>query len=250
VTTTAENVIVTPILLETNVPNALLNILHSPLVKLACAMLMDLKIILVMKMENVFVTLMSLETNANNVLLDLSNSQPATSVLPNILAKPAKNVNVIRMVLPAMIAIQLTENVLVMNTLSVTIVIPPNQDFLTSLIQNHVLAMVRALSIIIAIAMENVLAKKILLGISATNVQVDSLDSPVVKHANVMMMVLQFTTVTRMECAHANQTYLETNVIPVTPDTPISLIVMNVNMNTMASVGVDTPMKDMTMTML
>jgi hypothetical protein len=248
VTTTAENVIVTPILLETNVPNALLNILHSPLVKLACAMLMDLKIILVMKMENVFVTPMSLETNANNVLLDLWNSQPATSVLPNILAKPAKNVNVIRMVLPATIAIQLTENVLVTNTLSVTIVIPPNQDFLTSLIQNHVLAMVRVLSIIIVIAMENVLAKKILLGISATNVQVDSMDFQVVKqHANVMMMVLQSTTVTRMECAHANQTYLETNVIPVTPDTPISLIVMNANMNTMASVGVDTPMKDMTM---
>ena len=56
-------------------------------------MLMDLKIILAMKMENVFVTLMSLETNANNVLLDLSNSQPATSVLPNILAKPAKVYN-------------------------------------------------------------------------------------------------------------------------------------------------------------
>jgi len=96
--------------------------------------------------------------------------------------------------------------------------------------------------------MENVLVKKILLGISATNVQVDSMDSQVVKqHANVMMMVLQSTTVTRMECAHANQTYLETNVIHVTPDTPISLIVMNANMNTMASVGVDTPMKDMTM---
>merc|ERR1711935_1321363 len=171
--------------------------------------------------------------------------------LPNILAKPAKNVNVIQKVPLAMIAIQLMENVLVTNTLSVTIVIPPNQDSLTSLIQNHVLATVRVLLIIIVIAMENVLAKKILLGIAATNVPVDSLDSQVVKqHANVMMMVLQSTTVTRMECAHANQTYLETNVIPVTPDTPISLIVMNVNMNTMASVGVDTPMKDMTMTML
>ena len=54
---------------------------------------MDLKIILAMKMENVFVTPMALETNANNVLLDLSNSQPATSVLPNILAKPAKVFN-------------------------------------------------------------------------------------------------------------------------------------------------------------
>ena len=41
--------------------------------------------------------------------------------------------------------------------------------------------MVRVLLIIIVIAMENVLAKKILLGISATNVQVDSMDSQVVK---------------------------------------------------------------------
>merc|ERR1711935_1201616 len=129
--------------------------------------------------------------------------------LPNILAKPAKNVNVIQKVPLAMIAIQLTENVLVTNTLSVTIVIPPNQDSLTSLIQNHVLVMVRVLLIIIAIAMESVLAKKILLGKSATNVPVDFLDSQAVKHANVMMMVLQSTTVTRMECAHANQTYLE-----------------------------------------
>jgi len=39
-------------------------------------------------------------------------------------------------------------------------------------------------------------------------------------------------------------------VIPVTPDTPISLIAMNANMNTMASVEVDTPMKDMNMTMI
>jgi hypothetical protein len=86
-------------------------------------------------------------------------------------------------------------------------VIPPNQDFLTSLIQNHVLATVRVLLIIIAIAMENVLAKKILLGITVTNVPVDSSDSQVVKrHVNVMMMVLQTTTVTRMECAHANLT--------------------------------------------
>lgn len=53
----------------------------------------------------------------------------------------------------------------------------PNSSFYLQ----HVLAMMRALSIIIAIAMENVLAKKILLGISATNVQVDSTDSQVVK---------------------------------------------------------------------
>ena len=53
----------------------------------------------------------------------------------------------------------------------------PNSSFYLQ----HVLATVKVLLIIIAIAMENVLAKKILLGIAVTNVPVDSSDSQVVK---------------------------------------------------------------------
>merc|ERR1719367_1318689 len=70
----AENVVATPTLLETNVPNALLNILHSQLVKFVCAMLRDLKITLVMKMENAFVTLTLLETSVINVMVDFLDS--------------------------------------------------------------------------------------------------------------------------------------------------------------------------------
>merc|ERR1719228_271996 len=133
------------------------------------------------------------------------------------------------------IAIQLMGNVLARNTSLVTDVMSLNQDTSTSLIQNHVLVMLRELLITIVTIMENVLATHMLLGITVTNVKVDSMDFRLVKgHVSVMKMARPVMPVTKMENVLANQTLLEINVMPAILDTPTSPIVMNVNMNTMA----------------
>merc|ERR1719228_3146187 len=79
------------------------------------------------------------------------------------------------------IAIQLMENVLARNTSLVTNVMSLNQDSSTSLIQNLVLVMLSELLITIVTIMENVLATQMLLGITVTNVKVDSMDFHLVK---------------------------------------------------------------------
>merc|ERR1719228_938513 len=79
------------------------------------------------------------------------------------------------------IVIQLMENVLARNTLLVTNVMHPNLDTLISLMQNHVHVMLRELLITIVTIVENVLATQMLLGITVTNVKVDSSDSHPVK---------------------------------------------------------------------
>merc|ERR550534_1200653 len=83
VTTAAESVPAIPTLLEINVPNVPLNILHFPLVMRVCVTLKVLLIILVTTMENVLVIITLLVTNATSVRMEQTIFQPVTSVLPN-----------------------------------------------------------------------------------------------------------------------------------------------------------------------
>ena len=75
------NVTAKKTLSETNVPNVLLSILDSPIVKLACAMPMALSITLVMQLANVLAMITLLARNVTNVLMDLLNFQLVTNVL-------------------------------------------------------------------------------------------------------------------------------------------------------------------------
>merc|ERR550534_327356 len=83
VTTEAESVPAIPTLLEINVPNVPLNILHFPLAMLVCVTLKVLLIILVTTTENVRVIITLLVTNATSVRMEQTIFQPVTSVLPN-----------------------------------------------------------------------------------------------------------------------------------------------------------------------
>jgi hypothetical protein len=199
VTTAAESVPAIPTLLEINVPNVPLNILHFPLVMLVCVMLKVLLIILVTTMENVLVIITLLVTNATSVL-------PNTGLLDGYLIYPiVKLVTVMRQDHQATIATQLLDNAPARKTLPETNVTNPLLDTTTFLNLKNVLVMAMGLLITIVITLENVFASQTLSEIIVTSVLLDFSDFHLAKQlANVTMMALQFTIVMKMENVLAN----------------------------------------------
>jgi hypothetical protein len=211
-TMVAESVLAIPTLLEINVPNVPLNILHFPLVMLVCVTLKVLLIILVMTTENVRVIITLLVTNATSVRMEQTIFQPVTSVLPNTglldgysIYPIVKLVTVMRQDHQATIVTQLLDNAPARKTLPVTNATIPLPDSTTFLSLKNVLVMAMGLLITIVIILENVLASQTLSEIIVTNVLLDFLDFHLAKQlANVTMMALQFTIVMKMENVLAN----------------------------------------------
>jgi hypothetical protein len=212
VTMEAESVPAIPTLLEINVPNVPLNILHFPLVMLVCVTLKVLLIILVTTMANVLVIITLLVTNATSVRMEQTIFQPVTSVLPNtglldgyLIYPIVKLVTVMRQDPQATIVTQLLDNAPARKTLPETNATNPLPDTTTFLNLKNVLVMAMGLLITIVITLENVFASQTLSEIIVTNVLLDFLDFHLAKQlANVTMMALQFTIVMKMENVLAN----------------------------------------------
>jgi hypothetical protein len=212
VTMAAESVPAIPTLLEINVPNVQLNILHFPLVMLVCVTLKVLLIILVTTTENVRVIITLLVTNATSVRMEQTIFQPVTSVLPNtglldgyLICPIVKLATVMRQDHQATIVTQLLDNAPARKTLPETNATNPLPDTTTFLSLKNVLVMAMGLLITIVIILENVFASQTLSEIIVTSVLQDFLDFHLAKQlANVTMMALQFTTVMKMENVLAN----------------------------------------------
>jgi uncharacterized membrane protein len=212
VMTAAESVPAIPTLLEINVPNVPLNILHFPLVMLVCVTLKVLLIILVTTTENVRVIITLLVTNATSVRMEQTIFQPVTSVLPNTglldgysIYPIVKLVTVMRQDHQATIVTQILDNAPARKTLPETNATNPLPDTTTFLSLKNVLVMAMGLLITIVITLENVFASQTLSEIIVTSVLLDFSDFHLAKQlANVTMMALQFTIVMKMENVLAN----------------------------------------------
>lgn len=207
VTMEVENVIAKKMLLEINVPNVLLNIMDSLLVKIVCVTLRDQLTILVTKMENAPAMTISPEKNATSVQRDMSNFLGATSVLPNTsIIQIVKLVTAIPMV-QWIRHVMLRENVSVKKILLETNVIKRNLDSMTFPNQKNVYVIPKDRKVLhVRMIVVNVPANLMWLETNVTNVRLDFSDFHLVKPVYVMKKDQLISHATKMENVHVNLT--------------------------------------------